>query len=118
YVLWDMTYDSYRPDGEISDGDTWNVAGIRLKALHTPGHSPGSTCFFVETGLPAPVSAGAGRAVGPVPLSGDALFGGGPGGPRPHARCDGTACRQMRHGRGSRPLHRLRPASACSAADG
>jgi glyoxylase-like metal-dependent hydrolase (beta-lactamase superfamily II) len=79
YVLWDMTYDSYRPDGEISDGDTWNVAGIRLKALHTPGHSPGSTCFFVETGLPAPVSAGAGRAVGPVLFSGDTLFSGGPG---------------------------------------
>src|SRR5699024_8358618 len=176
YVLWDMTYDSYRPDGEISDGDTWNVAGIRLKALHTPGHSPGSTCFFVETGLPAPVSAGAGRAVGPVLFSGDTLFSGGPGPPdartrasrrsssrsamsssncprrpscspgtaiRPrsepnvrrwrtgssagtdpapcrltHARFDGTACRQMRHGRGSRPLRRLRPASACSAADG
>ena len=79
YVLWDMTYENYRPDGQIAHGDTWNVGGIKLKALHTTGHSPGSTCFFVETGLPAPASAGAGRAVGPVLFSGDTLFNGGPG---------------------------------------
>lgn len=79
YVLWDMTYENYRPDGQIAHGDTWNVGGIKLKALHTPGHSHGSTCFFVETGLPAPASAGAGRAVGPVLFSGDTLFNGGPG---------------------------------------
>ena len=79
HVLWDMTYESYRPDEEISDGQTWNVAGVAVKALHTPGHSPGSTCFFVETGLPIPTSAGAGRAVGPVLFSGDTLFHGGPG---------------------------------------
>lgn len=79
YVLWDMTYEGYRPEGQISHGDTWSVGGITLKALHTPGHSPGSTCFFVETGLPSPVSAGAGRAVGPVLFSGDTLFSGGPG---------------------------------------
>lgn len=40
YVLWDMTYENYRPDGQIAHGDTWNVGGIKLKALHTPGHSP------------------------------------------------------------------------------
>lgn len=79
HVLWDMTYDSYRPDAEISSGDTWTVGGVRVKALHTPGHSPGSTCFFIETGLPVPASAGAGRAVGPVLFSGDTLFHGGPG---------------------------------------
>ncbi|MGO2038196.1 MAG: MBL fold metallo-hydrolase [Brevibacterium sp.] len=79
HVLWDMTYESYRPDEEIADGDSWTVGGVRLKALHTPGHSPGSTCFFVETGLPVPASAGAGRAVGPVLFSGDTLFDGGPG---------------------------------------
>ncbi|KAB1947504.1 MBL fold metallo-hydrolase [Brevibacterium linens] len=79
YVLWDMTFENYRPDGQIAHGDTWTVGEIKLKALHTPGHSPGSTCFFVETGLPAPASAGAGRAVGPVLFSGDTLFKGGPG---------------------------------------
>ncbi|MGJ5725718.1 MBL fold metallo-hydrolase [Brevibacterium sp. H602] len=79
YVLWDMTYENYRPEGQIAYGDTWTVGGIKLKALHTPGHSPGSTCFFVETGLPVPASAGAGRAVGPVLFSGDTLFNGGPG---------------------------------------
>lgn len=79
HILWDMTYEGYRPDAEISDGDTWHVAGVRIKALHTPGHSPGSTCFFIETGLPIPASAGAGSAVGPVLFSGDTLFNGGPG---------------------------------------
>lgn len=79
HVLWDMTYDDYRPEVDISHGDTWTAGGVTLKALHTPGHSPGSTCFFVETGLPVPASAGAGAAVGPVLFSGDTLFNGGPG---------------------------------------
>ncbi|WP_313420627.1 MBL fold metallo-hydrolase, partial [Brevibacterium casei] len=51
YVLWDMTYEDYRPEGQIADGDTWTVGGVTLRALHTPGHSPGSTSFFIETGL-------------------------------------------------------------------
>lgn len=79
HVLWDMTYPDHRPDVDIADGDTWTVGGVTLKALHTPGHSPGSTCFFIETGLPVPSSAGTGHAVGPVLLSGDTLFNGGPG---------------------------------------
>ncbi|RBP65563.1 glyoxylase-like metal-dependent hydrolase (beta-lactamase superfamily II) [Brevibacterium sanguinis] len=78
-VLWDMTYEDYQPDREITDGDTFSIDSVRLKALHTPGHSPGSTCFFIETGLPVPDSAGAGAAVGPVLFSGDTLFNGGPG---------------------------------------
>ena len=79
YVLWDMTYEGYRPEGQIADGDTWRVGGVTIRALHTPGHSPGSTSFFIETGLPVPASAGAGSAVGPVLFSGDTLFNGGPG---------------------------------------
>lgn len=44
---------------------------VRLEALHTPGHSPGSVCFF------APELTWEGE--GPVLFSGDTLFEGGPG---------------------------------------
>ena len=52
---------------KISEGDTFTVAGTTLKAIHTPGHSPGSTCYYAE-GLE-----------GGVVFSGDTLFNGGPG---------------------------------------
>ncbi|WP_449277889.1 MBL fold metallo-hydrolase [Leucobacter sp. GX24907] len=63
-VLWDMVHDT-APDFEIKDGDTFNVAGVELVALHTPGHSPGSTCFYASS-------------LGAL-FSGDTLFNGGPG---------------------------------------
>ena len=63
-VLWRMTH----PDKDfraISDGDTLSVAGMQLQALHTPGHSPGSVCWYApELGMV---------------FSGDTLFSGGPG---------------------------------------
>ncbi len=64
-MLWDTVYPDSSPDHEIADGDTFEVAGATLVALHTPGHSPGSTCFHLE-------SEG-------VLFSGDTLFNGGPG---------------------------------------
>jgi glyoxylase-like metal-dependent hydrolase (beta-lactamase superfamily II) len=63
-VLWRMTH----PDKDfrlIADGDTIDVAGTELLALHTPGHSPGSVCWY------APELN--------VVFSGDTLFSGGPG---------------------------------------
>jgi glyoxylase-like metal-dependent hydrolase (beta-lactamase superfamily II) len=63
-VLWRMTH----PDKDfrtVTDGDTLTVAGIELRALHTPGHSPGSVCWH------APELGGV--------FSGDTLFQGGPG---------------------------------------
>ncbi|HWT47031.1 MAG TPA: MBL fold metallo-hydrolase [Mycobacterium sp.] len=63
-VLWRMTH----PDKDfraVSDGETLRVAGTELRALHTPGHSPGSVCWYApELG---------------VVFSGDTLFSGGPG---------------------------------------
>jgi len=50
-------------DDTVGDGDDIAVGGLRVKAIHTPGHTPGSTCFLVEDRL----------------LSGDTLFPGGPG---------------------------------------
>ncbi|WP_281245336.1 MBL fold metallo-hydrolase [Paramicrobacterium humi] len=53
------------PDAAIANGDEYAVAGVQLRAVHTPGHSPGSTCF-VAPSL---------NAV----FTGDTLFQGGPG---------------------------------------
>lgn len=51
-------------DTPLADGDVISVGNLRLKAIHAPGHTPGTTCFDL----------GDGRV-----LVGDALFVGGPG---------------------------------------
>ncbi|RMG39875.1 MAG: MBL fold metallo-hydrolase [Methanobacteriota archaeon] len=40
---------------QIADPDIWfepdetlDIAGIQIKAIHTPGHTPGSTVYFIE----------------------------------------------------------------------
>ena len=35
------------PDMLLNDGDTISVGNLKLKVLHTPGHTPGSLCFKV-----------------------------------------------------------------------
>ncbi|MBS9533567.1 MBL fold metallo-hydrolase [Mycobacterium sp. M1] len=63
-MLWRMTH----PDKEfqpVSDGQALTAGGIELRALHTPGHSPGSVCWYAPE-------------LGAV-ISGDTLFHGGPG---------------------------------------
>ena len=52
-----------RIDRPLADGDNLRVGGLTVRAMHTPGHTPGSTCFL------------AGRFL----ISGDTLFPGGPG---------------------------------------
>ena len=36
------------PDRELADGQLADVPGRRVRALWTPGHSPGHTCFYLE----------------------------------------------------------------------
>jgi glyoxylase-like metal-dependent hydrolase (beta-lactamase superfamily II) len=36
------------PDALLEDGDEVEVAGVKLKVLHTPGHTPGSLSFYTE----------------------------------------------------------------------
>ena len=36
------------PDRELCDGDLADVPGWRLRAVHTPGHTPGHLCFADE----------------------------------------------------------------------
>ena len=47
----------------LSDGDILSIGELKIKALHTPGHTPGSLCFLLRDYL----------------FSGDTLFPGGPG---------------------------------------
>jgi glyoxylase-like metal-dependent hydrolase (beta-lactamase superfamily II) len=51
------------PIEPLADGTTLSVGGLEVRAVHTPGHTPGSTCYV------------AGRFL----FSGDTLFPGGPG---------------------------------------
>lgn len=46
-----------------ASGDVIEIGEVRIRLIHTPGHTPGSQCFLVETG------AGPGHLV-----SGDTLF--------------------------------------------
>lgn len=36
------------PDGLLADGDEVDVDGVKLKVIHTPGHTPGSVSFYVN----------------------------------------------------------------------
>lgn len=63
--LWKLTWPDRAPDGELVDGQVLTAGGVELRALVTPGHSPGSTCFY------APELA--------TVFTGDTLFHGGPG---------------------------------------
>ena len=50
-------------DRLLNDGDVISAGNVNLTAVFTPGHTPGSTCFFTDGHL----------------FSGDTLFPGGPG---------------------------------------
>lgn len=65
--LWDELYER-SPDHELSHGMEFEIAGLTLKTLHTPGHTPGSVCFALDSQN--------------LIFSGDTLFHGGPGATR------------------------------------
>jgi glyoxylase-like metal-dependent hydrolase (beta-lactamase superfamily II) len=52
-------------DQILEDDALLEVGDLRIRTVHTPGHTPGSMCFVIEGS--------------PVLLSGDTLFPGGPG---------------------------------------
>ncbi|HLG92112.1 MAG TPA: MBL fold metallo-hydrolase [Acidimicrobiales bacterium] len=52
-------------DFVLEDDSVIPVGRLRLRTIHTPGHTPGSMCFLIEGS--------------PVLFSGDTLFPGGPG---------------------------------------
>ena len=52
-----------KPDLLLNDGDEISSGDMRVKVLHTPGHTPGSLCFLIGSYL----------------IAGDTLFPNGPG---------------------------------------
>lgn len=66
-MLWDAVYPDPddAPEASLEAGDEFVVAGAVLRAVHTPGHSPGSTSIVAPS-------------LGAV-FTGDTLFQGGPG---------------------------------------
>jgi glyoxylase-like metal-dependent hydrolase (beta-lactamase superfamily II) len=52
-------------DFVLQDDDVIEIGKLRLRTIHTPGHTPGSMCFLLEGS--------------PLLFSGDTLFPGGPG---------------------------------------
>jgi len=54
---------SIEPDTLIVDQQVFSFGPLALQAIHTPGHTPGSTCFVIGQHL----------------FTGDTLFPGGPG---------------------------------------
>jgi glyoxylase-like metal-dependent hydrolase (beta-lactamase superfamily II) len=63
-MLWDVVYPDRKPDRAVRDGDELEVAGERLRIVHTPGHSPGGVCLLGPDGHV---------------FGGDTLFNGDPG---------------------------------------
>ena len=63
--LWEMTHPDRKPDGELANGDVLRAGAIELRVLHTPGHSPGSSCLYAPELQTV--------------FTGDTLFQGGPG---------------------------------------
>jgi len=63
-MLWRMTH----PDSDfhnVGDDTVLRAGNVEIRALHTPGHSPGSVCWYAPD-------------LGAV-FTGDTLFNGGPG---------------------------------------
>jgi glyoxylase-like metal-dependent hydrolase (beta-lactamase superfamily II) len=63
--LWSLVHEDYLWDLDLPDGWEFELAGAKIRILHTPGHAPGACCFLVED-------------LGCV-FTGDTLFQGGPG---------------------------------------
>ena len=69
------------PDGDLADGQRITFGGAAVQAVHTPGHTPGSTCL---------------RLGDEVLLTGDTLFPGGPGNTFGDAEAFATIMRSLR----------------------
>ena len=64
-MLWHQVYPDREPDRPLADGQVLEAGNVRLRAMHTPGHSPGGVSLY--------------DVAGGVVFSGDTLFKGGPG---------------------------------------
>lgn len=40
----------FKPDRLVRDGDRFVIGSFQVETLHTPGHTPGSSCYMVTSG--------------------------------------------------------------------
>lgn len=64
-ALWDLTHPDRSWDKDLAEGQQFEVGGVDLWVIHTPGHAPGAVCLYAAD-------------LGAL-FSGDTLFKGGPG---------------------------------------
>ena len=57
---------SLKADRTVKDDDILNLAGMEIHVMHTPGHTPGGCCYYIEDTFP-------------LVFTGDSLFKGGIG---------------------------------------
>ena len=43
-----IPFEIFTPTATLKDGDVLNLCGYEIKVVHTPGHTEGSVCYFVE----------------------------------------------------------------------
>jgi glyoxylase-like metal-dependent hydrolase (beta-lactamase superfamily II) len=36
------------PDKDLADNDEIDIDGLKVRVFHTPGHTPGSVCFYAD----------------------------------------------------------------------
>jgi glyoxylase-like metal-dependent hydrolase (beta-lactamase superfamily II) len=63
-LAWREAHPGKEPDIYMEEGGIFEIADVTLEVIHTPGHTPGSSCLYCEE-------------LG-VLFSGDAVSGGGP----------------------------------------
>jgi glyoxylase-like metal-dependent hydrolase (beta-lactamase superfamily II) len=69
-LAWRETHRGREPDIEMQEGGIFEVAGVALEVIHTPGHSPGSVSLYCEQ-LAVVFSGDALTADGPAPHAGE-----------------------------------------------
>ena len=40
--------EKFVPDVTVSGGETLDVAGVKVRVIHTPGHTPGGVCYVAD----------------------------------------------------------------------
>ncbi len=68
-LFWREVHGDQLPEIEMENGGAFEVAGVTLEVLHTPGHSPGSVSIYCED-LGVVFSGDALSADGPCPHDG------------------------------------------------